>query len=345
MAFRVEFRPRAEQDLEALFRRLVQEAPLRGPQWLRGLESAIQSLRATPDRCPVYRQFSRPAAAVRRLLYGRYPHIYIRSTSRLSPTPCGYFTSATVHAANPNGQNSSSETRPGRCSRTVGAMVEGASYRPRSAVLAKSLRSSRMEFIMWDDRFRSSANWPRPASRTWTSCCCPAGTPSKILSNGGTGRVPVDDGGHAIWNTLSWMDTCGGRIGAFYVCGIKGVVKGLEDVIPKHGFYIDYSEAGYGSRTAHRSLPSRRRWCSSFPDCTRIITSRGIWIRSMRRMPRRCLQLLAEVSEDLREAAGRPLYVRVKEPEHAEDVAGFGPLGLWPRFWQHRRFRRRRQRG
>ena len=76
MAFRVEFRPRAEQDLEALFRRLVQDAPLRGPQWLRGLESAIQSLRAMPDRCPVYRQFSRPTVSVRRFLYGRYPYLY-----------------------------------------------------------------------------------------------------------------------------------------------------------------------------------------------------------------------------------------------------------------------------
>ena len=52
MAFRVEFRPRAEQDLE------------------------FQSLRTMPDRCPVYRQFSGPSVAVRRLLHGRYPHIY-----------------------------------------------------------------------------------------------------------------------------------------------------------------------------------------------------------------------------------------------------------------------------
>jgi plasmid stabilization system protein ParE len=49
---------------------------LRGPQWLSGLEDAIQSLRTMPERCPVYRQFSRPAVAVRRHLFGRYPHIY-----------------------------------------------------------------------------------------------------------------------------------------------------------------------------------------------------------------------------------------------------------------------------
>ena len=76
MAYRVEFRPRAEQDLEALFRRLVQEAPLHGPLWIGGLEKAIASLRQMPERCPVVGQYSSPKNTVRRLLYGRYPHVY-----------------------------------------------------------------------------------------------------------------------------------------------------------------------------------------------------------------------------------------------------------------------------
>ena len=76
MAFRVEFRPRAEQDLETLFRQLVQVAPLRGPQWVNGMESAIASLREMPGRCPIVRQFSKGAVEVRQLLYGRYPHRY-----------------------------------------------------------------------------------------------------------------------------------------------------------------------------------------------------------------------------------------------------------------------------
>jgi plasmid stabilization system protein ParE len=76
MAFRVEFRPRAEQDLETLFRRLIQEAPLRGPRWIDGLEEAIYSLRKMPERCLIVRQFSKPTVAVRLLLYGRYPHVY-----------------------------------------------------------------------------------------------------------------------------------------------------------------------------------------------------------------------------------------------------------------------------
>jgi plasmid stabilization system protein ParE len=76
MAYRVEFRPRAEHDLETVFRHVVQEAPLRGPKWVSGFENAIYSLREMPERRPIVRQFSRPAVAVRQLLYGRYPHVY-----------------------------------------------------------------------------------------------------------------------------------------------------------------------------------------------------------------------------------------------------------------------------
>lgn len=71
MAFRVELRPRAEQDLETLFRQLVQVAPIRGPEWVNGMERAIASLREMPGRCPVVRQFSKGAVEVRQLLYGR----------------------------------------------------------------------------------------------------------------------------------------------------------------------------------------------------------------------------------------------------------------------------------
>jgi plasmid stabilization system protein ParE len=69
MAFRVELRPRAEQDLETLFRQLVQVASIRGPEWVNGMERAIASLREMPGRCPVVCQFSKGAVEVRQLLY------------------------------------------------------------------------------------------------------------------------------------------------------------------------------------------------------------------------------------------------------------------------------------
>ena len=76
MAYRVEFRPGAENDLDNLFRQLVQQAPLRGPEWVSGLEDSIYSLAEMPYRCPIARRYSRPSVDVRQLLYGRDPHVY-----------------------------------------------------------------------------------------------------------------------------------------------------------------------------------------------------------------------------------------------------------------------------
>ena len=76
MAYRVEFRPKAEHDLETLYRQRIQEAPLHGPRWVSGLEDAIHSLREMPERRPAVRRLSRPKAAVRQFLYGRYSHVY-----------------------------------------------------------------------------------------------------------------------------------------------------------------------------------------------------------------------------------------------------------------------------
>jgi toxin ParE1/3/4 len=76
MEYRVEFRPKAKHDLETLFRHIIQEAPLRGPQWMSSLEDAIHTLREMPERGLIVRRFSKPTAAVRQLLYGRYPHVY-----------------------------------------------------------------------------------------------------------------------------------------------------------------------------------------------------------------------------------------------------------------------------
>jgi len=71
MAFRVEILPRAKQD-----RRIIQQAPLKGPPWFNGLEQSILSLSHAPERCPVSRKLSTKTEIVRRMLYGTFPHIY-----------------------------------------------------------------------------------------------------------------------------------------------------------------------------------------------------------------------------------------------------------------------------
>lgn len=76
MAFRVELLPRAKQDIESITLWLLERSRLRGPEWLRGLEQAIYSLRESPDRCPIARALTTSSYTVRQLLYGRYPHVY-----------------------------------------------------------------------------------------------------------------------------------------------------------------------------------------------------------------------------------------------------------------------------
>ena len=76
MEYRVEFRPKAEHDLETLYRNVVEEAPLHGTRWMNGFEDAIHSLCEMPERCPAVQRFSRPTVTVRQFLYGRYPHVY-----------------------------------------------------------------------------------------------------------------------------------------------------------------------------------------------------------------------------------------------------------------------------
>ncbi|MBZ5727384.1 MAG: type II toxin-antitoxin system RelE/ParE family toxin [Acidobacteriia bacterium] len=76
MAFRVRFLPRARQDLETIYRRVIQEAPLRGAEWFEGLERSVYSLRYHPERCPIIPELSTATDDVRRLLHGNYPHIY-----------------------------------------------------------------------------------------------------------------------------------------------------------------------------------------------------------------------------------------------------------------------------
>lgn len=71
MAFRVELARRAERDLEAPYLWVVGRAPQQGAAWFNGLERAVLSLDAHPERCPVAPESRRTKQPVRVLLYGR----------------------------------------------------------------------------------------------------------------------------------------------------------------------------------------------------------------------------------------------------------------------------------
>jgi len=109
MAYRVEFRPRAEQDLETLFRHLVQEAPLHGPRWVSALEDAIYTLRELPESAaPSCVNCDDPG-----LPCDSFCRAGIRtstgSTSPSSPPPFGFSTFATARAGDQEAANSSNE--------------------------------------------------------------------------------------------------------------------------------------------------------------------------------------------------------------------------------------------
>ena len=104
MRFRVEVAGRAEHDLEAIYLWVVARGPQQGAAWFNGLERAVLSLEAHPERCPVAPERLNVAPPIRVLLHGRRPSVYcvyftidqraqvvrvlhIRRGARQAPTP------------------------------------------------------------------------------------------------------------------------------------------------------------------------------------------------------------------------------------------------------------------
>jgi plasmid stabilization system protein ParE len=76
MAYLVEITPRADNDLDRIYHRVVRAAPYRGPIWFDRFERAIQSLSEFPERYQVVANLSTPPRAVRQLLFGRRHNVY-----------------------------------------------------------------------------------------------------------------------------------------------------------------------------------------------------------------------------------------------------------------------------
>ena len=74
MAYRVKLLPRAQKDIEELYRWVVRRAPHQGPLWYNGLMDAMQSLVSHPQRCPSAPEALELRASIRQLLYGRRPY-------------------------------------------------------------------------------------------------------------------------------------------------------------------------------------------------------------------------------------------------------------------------------
>ena len=129
--------------------------------------------------------------------------------------------------------------------------------------------------------------------------------------------------------TMINMDMIGRvRDGKVFIGGVgtgSTLRKLLEEATPKYGLHVDYSEAGYGS-SDHTSFTTKQVPVLFFFSGLHADYHKpsDTWDKIDAPDAAKVLQLVAEVGEDLREAPDRPVFARVKEPEHAGDVAGSG---------------------
>jgi len=128
------------------------------------------------------------------------------------------------------------------------------------------------------------------------------------------------------------------REGKVYIGGVgtgTTLRKLLEEVTPKYGLHIDYSDAGYGS-SDHTSFTTKQVPVLFFFSGLHSDYHKpsDTWDKIDAPDAAKLLQMIAEVTDDLRENADRPLFVRVKEPAHGEGVPGSasGGSGYGPYF-------------
>ena len=139
--------------------------------------------------------------------------------------------------------------------------------------------------------------------------------------------------------TMINMDMIGRvRDGKLFIGGVgtgTTLRKLLDGVTPKYGLHIDYSEAGYGS-SDHTSFTTKQVPVLFFFSGLHADYHKpsDTWDKIDAPDAAKLLQMVAEIAEDLREAGDRPLFVRVKEPQHSEAVAGqsSGGAGYGPYF-------------
>lgn len=118
------------------------------------------------------------------------------------------------------------------------------------------------------------------------------------------------------------------RDGKLFVGGVgtgSTLRKYVEQAAPKYPLHIDYSEAGYGS-SDHTSFTTKQVPVLFFFSGLHADYHKpsDTWDKIDAPDAAKVLDLVADVGEELLEAPGRPQFARVKEPEHAGEMAGSG---------------------
>src|SRR5215212_4938393 len=76
MNYRVVILSEAEREMEEAYLWIAESAQERAATWLRGLRTAIETLRTHPRRCPLAPESAIFAEEIRQLLYGRRRGVY-----------------------------------------------------------------------------------------------------------------------------------------------------------------------------------------------------------------------------------------------------------------------------
>ena len=139
--------------------------------------------------------------------------------------------------------------------------------------------------------------------------------------------------------TMINMDMIGRvRDGKVFIGGVgtgTTLKKLLEEVTPKYGLHIDYSEAGYGS-SDHTSFTTKQVPVLFFFSGLHADYHKpsDTWDKIDAPGAVKVLDLVADVAEQLREAAEKPRFVRVAPASRPDMAAGpvGGPSGYGPYF-------------
>lgn len=75
--YEVIVQPRAEKDIEAVYRRLAKRSPSAAEVWMEGVLAALDSLEEMPARCPLAPEAAFFKREVRHLLYRQYRLLFV----------------------------------------------------------------------------------------------------------------------------------------------------------------------------------------------------------------------------------------------------------------------------
>ena len=74
MAYQVVLADAAKADAAEVYEWVVEQAPLRGPEWFDGLIDCLYSLEELPFRCPLAREAVKARRQIRCLVFGKRKH-------------------------------------------------------------------------------------------------------------------------------------------------------------------------------------------------------------------------------------------------------------------------------